>query len=41
MKNRYGHYPQEKWDNNLWLKSYFEEKAGKNIYEIVKKETVI
>ena len=41
VKSRYGHYPQEKWDNNLWLKSYFEEKAGKDIYEIVKKETVI
>ena len=41
VKRRYGNYPQEKWDNNLWLKSYFEEKAGKNIYEIVKKETVI
>ena len=41
VKNRYGHYPQEKWDNNLWLKAYFEEKTGKNIYEIVKNEAVI
>ena len=41
VKARYGHYPQEKWDNNLWLKSYFEEKAGKNIYEIVKNEAVM
>jgi len=36
VKRRYGHYPQEKWDNNLWLKSYFEAKCGKDIYEIVK-----
>ena len=41
VKRRYGNYPQEKWDNNLWLKSYFEEKAGKNIYEIVKNEAVM
>lgn len=32
VKNRYGFYPQEKWDNNLKLKKYFEEKTGKNIY---------
>lgn len=36
VKNRYGSYPQEKWDTNMWLKGYFEEKAGKDIYEIVK-----
>lgn len=36
VKRRYGEYPQEKWDNNLWLKYYFEEKCGKDIYEIVK-----
>lgn len=36
VKRRYGFYRQEKWDTNLWLKRYFEEKAGKNIYEIVK-----
>lgn len=41
VKRRYGYYPQEKWDNNLRLKAYFESKAGKNIYEIIKKETVI
>lgn len=41
VKRRYGYYPQEKWDNNLWLKSYFEAKAGKDIYEIVKNEAVI
>ena len=36
VKRRYGHYPQEKWDNNLALKAYFEEKCGKSIYEVVK-----
>ena len=36
VKRRYGHYPQEKWDNNLALKAYFEEKCGKSIYDVVK-----
>lgn len=36
IKNRYGSYPQEKWDKNMELKAYFEEKAGKDIYEIVR-----
>lgn len=36
VKRRYGFYRQDKWDTNMWLKWYFEEKAGKNIYEIVK-----
>ncbi len=38
VKRRYGFYPQEKWDSNLRLKAYFEEKAHKNIYEIVEKD---
>ena len=38
VKRRYGKYPQEKWDANMGLKRYFEEKAGKDIYEIVKTE---
>ena len=25
VKERYGAYPQEQWDKNLWLKKYFEE----------------
>ncbi|MDO5123413.1 MAG: HD domain-containing protein [Eubacteriales bacterium] len=37
VKQRYGYYPQEKWDSNIRLKKYFEEKAGKDIYEIVDK----
>ena len=40
VKRRYGNYPQEKWDNNFALKAYFEAKAGKGIYEIVKNEAV-
>lgn len=37
VKRRYGAYPQSKWDKNMELKSYFEQKTGKNIYEIVGK----
>ena len=37
VKNRYGFYPQAKWDKNLSLKAYFEEKAGGSIYVIVEK----
>lgn len=36
IKNRYGQYPQEKWDMNIQLRNLFEEKAGKDIYEIVR-----
>ncbi|MDE6550507.1 MAG: HD domain-containing protein [Clostridia bacterium] len=37
VKNRYGNYPQEKWDKNFELKKYFENLANKDIYEIVDK----
>lgn len=36
VKRRYGSYPKEKWEKNLELKRLFEEKAGGDIYEIVK-----
>lgn len=36
VKRRYGFYRQDKWDTNLWLKRYFEEKTGQNIYDVVK-----
>ena len=39
VKNRYGFYPQAKWDSNIALKQYFEEKAGDSIYVITEKET--
>ncbi len=35
VKSRYGYYPQEKWDRNMELKAYFEEKTGRNLYDIV------
>lgn len=38
VKRRYGAYPQSKWDSNLALKEYFEEKIGKDIYSIVDKD---
>ena len=37
VKKRYGSYPKEKWDSNLRLKKYFEEKKGKYIYAVVEK----
>lgn len=39
IKRRYGSYPAEKWDANLALKRYFEELAGRGIYDVVGKET--
>lgn len=39
VKKRYGFYPQSKWDSNLELKSYFEKKVGRNIYDVVEKES--
>lgn len=41
VKSRYGFYPQAKWDSNMNLKLYFEQKAGKDIYDIVDKKTFI
>lgn len=31
VKSRYGYYPQKKWDRNVWLKKYFEEKMRKKL----------
>lgn len=39
VKRRYGSYPQEKWDKNISLKKYFEEKIGKDLYLVTEKET--
>lgn len=39
VKKRYGRYPKEKWNSNIRLKEYFEKKMGKNIYDVVEKET--
>lgn len=38
VKRRYGQYPQEKWNKNLQLKQYFENKIGKDIYTVVGKD---
>lgn len=35
IRKRYGSYPQDKWDANMALKRYFEEKAGEDIYLLV------
>lgn len=37
VKQRYGSYPKEKWDANLRLKKYFEEKMGKDLCVVVEK----
>lgn len=37
VRRRYGSYPQGKWNSNLALKKYFEEKIGKDIYVVVDK----
>lgn len=36
VKRRYGSYPRKKWDANMALKAYFEQKTGRDIYEITK-----
>lgn len=38
VKNRYGAYPQVKWDRNIELMNYFEKRMGKDIYTVVDKE---
>lgn len=35
VKSRYGYYPQEKWDRNMQLKLYFENKMKKDLYQVV------
>lgn len=37
VKRRYGSFPIEKWNRNLALKKYFEDKTGENIYAVVGK----
>lgn len=39
VKKRYGFYPQSKWDSNMELKSYFEKRTGRNIYDVVEKDS--
>ena len=35
VKNRYGFYPQKKWDKHLELQKYFEDKMGKSLNEVL------
>lgn len=35
VRRRYGAYPQDKWDKNLELKAYFEQKMQQDIYRVV------
>lgn len=35
VKNRYGYYPQEKWDKNICLKEYFERKMNKGLDSVL------
>ena len=35
VKRRYGAYPQTKWDKNLAIKKYFEDKMGRDVYIVV------
>lgn len=37
VKRRYGNYPQAQWDKNLELLGYFTEKAGKNVYALLRR----
>lgn len=41
VKKRYGSYPQDKWDSNMRLKRYFEEKMKKDIYLVCEKDTFV
>lgn len=35
VKARYGYYPQEKWNKNFELKSYFEKLMNKDFYDVI------
>lgn len=35
VKERYGNYPENKWNRHLELKNYFEEKMGKTLKEVL------
>lgn len=41
VKKRYGSYPQNKWDSNIRLKQYFENKMKKDIYIVCEKDTFV
>ena len=39
VKRRYGFYPQDKWDRNIYLMKYFETKMNKELYSAINKES--
>lgn len=39
VRMRYGAYDLDKWNTNLALKDYFEQKMGKDLYEAVEKDS--
>ena len=39
VKERCGYYPQAKWDRNVALKAFFQRKCGRDIHEVVEKDT--
>lgn len=41
VKRRYGSYPEDKWNINIDLMHYFEDKMHMNLYEAVDKDTYV
>lgn len=41
VKKRYGSYPQAKWDSNIKLMHYFEDKMKENIYVVCDKDSFV
>lgn len=41
VKKRYGSYPQTKWDSNIKLMHYFENKMKENIYVVCDKDSFV
>lgn len=41
VKKRYGSYPQTKWDSNIKLMHYFEDKMKENIYVVCDKDSFV
>ena len=39
VKRRYGDYDQNKWNRNLELKAYFENRMHRNLYDAVEKDS--
>lgn len=36
VKQRYGYYPEGKWNKNFELKAYFEKLIGRDFYEVIR-----